>query len=677
MSTLNNVVFLFISCKKNYNRHKFIEMMCYQLNIANYYFVVGCDSKSSIKSKYMYIQCNDHYEGLPEKCIKTFKFVYECNLHLQFKHFVKIDDDISIYDTICLQNLPDHDYMGFQYLNSKIMDSRWHKNKCFDQSYNKRNFNFINYLMKKRLPVVEDLSYFNGGAIYIFNKNALKCLYEFEENVYDYMYEDVIIAYILRMGGIFPTLISNEFKHGSQLAIKNYKNGYYYNNELQFLMDCDIRKENCIKFKHCNTNVPIWNEKLKRTFFEPRSAGLNDRKSLLTTMFIKCKNEKKVLLLTKFNLSVIHQRKNLNVKKCIETFLIEEYIETQFEVPYIFENSDDYNIILKNTPKQIEYDYFHDFNSEFILNNLKNIFISNQTMYTPTENVMKYGTEQMKVMTTYNYNNSINDCNSNNKKTLSVHLRKTDRLSDSENNYLCFQNIFQIIQDSFDMEQYVIYFATDDVELLNEIHKKRHNLDFRVFTHYDFEFLKNIDNNYLLFVYEMCIVESADIQVKTFEDSEFLYNMNTPGDFYYLLYRSMHEVPTDKSNFFFENKIYKQSVESSTKINNDDLKEKMIRVFEEQSMELKRTQDIQKARDEKLLAEQKEKILAEAKKVQDEEQLRIYQRERISTLERAIEQKDDLLKTKEELITTQAKEINEMQQFIISFKSQIDSFLRT
>ena len=555
----DNILFMFISCEKNRYKHKFIEMMCYRHDITNYYIVVGSKSESKIDGKYIFIQSNDHYEGLPEKCLKLFTFVYATRLHEGFNHFVKVDDDISFYDVGCFENLPLKDYTGFQFLNSNVMDSRWHQNKCYDKSYNTMNFNFKKYLEAKNLRFNGNFKYFNGGGIYILSAKALKCIHDFNVNVYDYMYEDVLIGYILQLHNILPEVVSTDYKHGSKMGYgikKEFWNGYYSStsSRLQFLMDCDIRKHNCIEYVECSTAAPIYSKRMQRTNYEERAAGLNDRKSLITNMFLKCKAEGKVPVLSKLNLSRIHQRKENNFKGNIKTYLLEEYFETSFNVPYVFDNSDIYNEVKRYTPSQISKEYFYDFNSEFAKKHVKEILIANQTMYKPLKSV--YENAKLKIKSMKESATIL----------VSIHLRKTDRLSNKENAFLSFENIFGMLETFLhkcQCERYVVYFATDDVKLCQEVSKRRSDLNYKVFTYEDFDYMKRIDDNYALFTHEMCIVESADIQIKTFVDSENLYDMKKPGDFYYFLKRSMHENPTDSSEFP-DPQIHKQSADEMT-----------------------------------------------------------------------------------------------------------------
>ena len=94
---MNNILYIFISHQNNINNvYDRIKNMMDTNN--NYIIVQGGDvaNEYNKNSKILSINCNDKYEGLPEKVIKTYKYVVESNEFSKYTHFVKLDDDMII-----------------------------------------------------------------------------------------------------------------------------------------------------------------------------------------------------------------------------------------------------------------------------------------------------------------------------------------------------------------------------------------------------------------------------------------------------------------------------------------------------------------------------------------------------------------------------------------------------
>ena len=83
--------------KINANLYLKINKKLFLLNCDNFIIVCGSDeTKLSIKEKLLFIECNDNYEGLPEKIIKTFSFITKNSNFNNYTHFCKLDEDMII-----------------------------------------------------------------------------------------------------------------------------------------------------------------------------------------------------------------------------------------------------------------------------------------------------------------------------------------------------------------------------------------------------------------------------------------------------------------------------------------------------------------------------------------------------------------------------------------------------
>ena len=80
------ILYFFITHQKNLKT-------TYQNKIKYFKFaIIVCGSNNTYynhKTRILYIKCNDYYEGLPEKIIKTLKFLSESPYFSNYTHFVK------------------------------------------------------------------------------------------------------------------------------------------------------------------------------------------------------------------------------------------------------------------------------------------------------------------------------------------------------------------------------------------------------------------------------------------------------------------------------------------------------------------------------------------------------------------------------------------------------------
>lgn len=188
------LVYIFISCKARINQcYDRITNMMKKLDSNNYIIVTGGNEENKYcKDKHLLeIKCNDYYEGLPEKVIKTYEFIYNNEIFNKFTHFCKLDDDMIIKKFINLSIITD--YCGkIQNVNG---NRRWHINRCSKDSF----FNTQPYTG----PYVP---WCLGGRGYIISRDSLKVL-SIDTNYNNEIYEDLYVAKILLNNKIRPTNI--------------------------------------------------------------------------------------------------------------------------------------------------------------------------------------------------------------------------------------------------------------------------------------------------------------------------------------------------------------------------------------------------------------------------------------------------------------------------------------
>ena len=186
------ILYIFITHKKNINCRTRIIKMMREKKSTNFIIVVG-DTKTYYdpKTKLLRISCNDNYEGLPEKIIKTYNFVHNSSIFLEYTHFCKLDDDMIINKLIDINLIKEKNYYG-NVLRTLNGDRKWHIGKCSTTSkFNNCEYNGIY------------VPWCGGGFGYILSRYSLSFI--INDNTYkDEIYEDLYIAKMLLINNIKP-----------------------------------------------------------------------------------------------------------------------------------------------------------------------------------------------------------------------------------------------------------------------------------------------------------------------------------------------------------------------------------------------------------------------------------------------------------------------------------------
>lgn len=188
-----------LSCKK----HEDLWQKILQRNIPNLIILSGGFEETRLDGHILQLKCNDLYEGIPEKIILAYEFIYK---NIEFTHILKVDDHDTEFTSEQITNiqvnfkniLDTKDYIG-QRLNSGEGNRKWHIKKVSDNSQ-----------WKKKEYTGKYKPWLGGGETYILSKNAIHCiLSKYNELTLDILrtseiYEDIMISKILFENKIYP-----------------------------------------------------------------------------------------------------------------------------------------------------------------------------------------------------------------------------------------------------------------------------------------------------------------------------------------------------------------------------------------------------------------------------------------------------------------------------------------
>lgn len=195
----DNILYCFISHKASvYNDVQNISTMCYDLGINDYLIVSGASDNDYIDNEHMlFLNCDDTYEGLPDKINKMFKY-----LHINFPKYAyygKLDRLTKIKQPLSIDNMRG-DYCGswVKVREGYDGDRKWHFGKCSkDSIWNKKTY------PGKFIPWCRGWGYFlSPKAARVVANNPPRSDY--------HIYEDLYVSEtLLKYGNIIPNNIKN------------------------------------------------------------------------------------------------------------------------------------------------------------------------------------------------------------------------------------------------------------------------------------------------------------------------------------------------------------------------------------------------------------------------------------------------------------------------------------
>lgn len=200
------ILLVILSCYKEKNKWSSYINSSSKFNI-----IIICGKKMNqnykLENNILYLNCNDYYEGLPEKMIACFDSILNIDKFNDITHIIKIDGHDNNFNKIeNVINNPEiykNHYLG-QRINYKNNSNnrRWHFNKVSKKSYwdNKEyDGDYIDWI--------------DGGTSYILSRKALiliNSIYSFK-NLHEvskkHIYEDLMIAKLLKQFNILPKKI--------------------------------------------------------------------------------------------------------------------------------------------------------------------------------------------------------------------------------------------------------------------------------------------------------------------------------------------------------------------------------------------------------------------------------------------------------------------------------------
>ena len=197
--TKQKILYLFIAHQKVRNiALSRITGMMQALKSEDYAIVFGGFKKEEwIQSlKVLELECNDGYEGLPEKVRSALRFIGSTHFFNEYTHIAKLDQDMKLIKLIDFRL---KDYSGI--LNPSFNGNRhWHLGRCTPGSYFNDN-----------LYAGDFVPWCHGGMGYIISRKAAVIVAS-TSSATNEIYEDLFVAKVLRHHKIYPSSC-NRLKH--------------------------------------------------------------------------------------------------------------------------------------------------------------------------------------------------------------------------------------------------------------------------------------------------------------------------------------------------------------------------------------------------------------------------------------------------------------------------------
>lgn len=170
------------------------------LGITNYVFVTA---SRNIKKSRMYgkhhlkVRAGDKYCDLPEKMYEMFKYIY--SEMPEVTRVIKIDDDVQLHQDISKFYNRKNDFIGIVPIDINTQNGTWHLGRC--EENNKRNkikFDIVRWNKDNLKLNAKSIIYPGGGDTYSVSRKAMGKIANTKIDPKTHVYEDVMIASILR-----------------------------------------------------------------------------------------------------------------------------------------------------------------------------------------------------------------------------------------------------------------------------------------------------------------------------------------------------------------------------------------------------------------------------------------------------------------------------------------------
>ena len=188
-------VILIISCQKRKKRQNLLRQTWVKdMNRLGFrcIFVIGNNHTQDTKlfGDILWTDCNDYYEGLPEKIIKSLSYIYQ---YFHFEYVFKIDDDCVLNPISFLKLSLKNHYIGVKKEVDKQFNRFWHKGKC-----SQSKLNTIPYPIQRIYYHIHA----KGESGYFLSKYAISLLLRHKKYIESDLYEDKVVGDVLWRKGI-------------------------------------------------------------------------------------------------------------------------------------------------------------------------------------------------------------------------------------------------------------------------------------------------------------------------------------------------------------------------------------------------------------------------------------------------------------------------------------------
>lgn len=185
----DSILYCFISHRSVLDQDKIdITNMCIAHGISNFVIVCGGHNQDCLTDTVLYLNCDDTYEGLPDKIHTMFKYLTK-NLS-NYKTYVKLDRTAKIIQP--MNSDISADYFGS--VNTGEGDRTHHFNKCSDGSaWNKKSYEgtYVSWC---------------AGPVYVLSDVAANIIANNPPDLSQEIYEDLYVAKcLLDQGNISPS----------------------------------------------------------------------------------------------------------------------------------------------------------------------------------------------------------------------------------------------------------------------------------------------------------------------------------------------------------------------------------------------------------------------------------------------------------------------------------------
>jgi len=204
-----NPLFLLVSCQKEQHKWKRLSHI-----FTKYEHCILCgglsDSNYLIHKNLLLLNCNDKYEGLPEKILGALLVISRDEKYKKISHVIKIDSDNKFQSLSLIlkkiKSFNSYDYFGAR-LNkiygSQKGNTKWHFGKVSEDSFWHENEYKGEYC-----------DWIDGGCSYCLSRRAIELLTSdfdfsnFKKISKNHIYEDLMIAILLKKYNIYPKNVS-------------------------------------------------------------------------------------------------------------------------------------------------------------------------------------------------------------------------------------------------------------------------------------------------------------------------------------------------------------------------------------------------------------------------------------------------------------------------------------